>query len=248
MFARKITGRNGEIIGFAVRGVEPSHFEDFVASLALDSDTAISMIHRDGTVIARYPKDDRLIGQNVADTPAFQRALALDGNVSGTLHQREIVGGQGRRGQVADALSDPDRRDHQDLDRARRLAGADQAAIFCGGAGGRRRDRHGLPDRAPAAPPACRRPAQALGEEPASRHRHQQHDAGPAAVRFLRAARDLQPAIYRHVRALDRRGQTRLPSARSDPASSGTAAPSSATSTPIVRGFSIPTAAWFRTP
>ena len=62
VFARKIIGRQGEIIGFAVRGVEPSHFENFVASLALDSDTAISMIHRDGTVIARYPKDDKLIG------------------------------------------------------------------------------------------------------------------------------------------------------------------------------------------
>jgi diguanylate cyclase (GGDEF)-like protein len=83
VFARKITGRQGEIIGFAVRGVEPSHFEDFVASLALDSDTAISMIHRDGTIIARYPKDDKLIGLNVADTDAFQRALALDGNISG---------------------------------------------------------------------------------------------------------------------------------------------------------------------
>jgi len=83
VFARKITGRQGEIIGIAVRGVEPSHFEDFVASLALDSDTAISMIHRDGTIIARYPKDDKLIGQNVANTDAFQRALALDGNISG---------------------------------------------------------------------------------------------------------------------------------------------------------------------
>ncbi|MEH2528525.1 MULTISPECIES: bifunctional diguanylate cyclase/phosphodiesterase [unclassified Bradyrhizobium] len=83
VFARKITGRQGEIIGFAVRGVEPSHFEDFVASLALDSDTAISMIHRDGTIIARYPRDDKLIGHNVANTDAFQRALALDGSVSG---------------------------------------------------------------------------------------------------------------------------------------------------------------------
>ena len=83
IFARKIIGRQGEVIGFAVRGVEPSHFEDFVASVALDSDTAISMIHRDGTIIARYPKDDAMIGQNVADTDAFQRVVALDGNISG---------------------------------------------------------------------------------------------------------------------------------------------------------------------
>jgi hypothetical protein len=83
IFVRKITGRNGEIIGFANRGVEPSHFEDFVASLALSGDTMISMIHRDGTIIARYPKDENAIGRNVANLPAFQRALAMDGNLSG---------------------------------------------------------------------------------------------------------------------------------------------------------------------
>src|SRR5439155_26245471 len=85
VLARKITGRQGEIIGFAVRGVEPSHFEDFVASLALDGDTAISMIHRDGTIIARYPKYDKLIGRNLANTAAVQQALTLDGNISGRL-------------------------------------------------------------------------------------------------------------------------------------------------------------------
>ncbi|MET3838873.1 EAL domain-containing protein [Bradyrhizobium sp. OAE829] len=83
VFARKIVGRDGEIIGFASRGVEPSHFEAFVGSLALDSDTAISMIHRDGTIIARYPKDAKLLGVNVAKSPSFQRALALNGNISG---------------------------------------------------------------------------------------------------------------------------------------------------------------------
>ena len=83
LFARKIVGRNGEIIGFASRGVEPSHFDAFVGSLELGNDTAISMIHRNGTIIARYPRNDSLIGLNVAGTEAFQRALAVDGNISG---------------------------------------------------------------------------------------------------------------------------------------------------------------------
>ncbi len=83
VFARKIVGRNGEIIGFASRGVEPTHFEDFVGSLALGDDTAISMIHRNGTVIARYPKNAKLVGQNVANSPVFQRLLALNGDISG---------------------------------------------------------------------------------------------------------------------------------------------------------------------
>ncbi|MBN8992893.1 MAG: EAL domain-containing protein [Rhizobiales bacterium] len=83
VFARKIVGRNGEIIGFASRGVEPTHFEDFVGSLALNRDTAISMIHHDGTIIARYPKDAKLVGVNVGKSPSFQRVLALNGNLSG---------------------------------------------------------------------------------------------------------------------------------------------------------------------
>ena len=83
IFARKITDLRGNIIGIASRGVEPSHFEDFVASLALDADTTISMIHRDGTVIARYPQDKSIIGRNVSSMPQFQRALEAGGNISG---------------------------------------------------------------------------------------------------------------------------------------------------------------------
>ncbi|KJC49109.1 diguanylate cyclase [Bradyrhizobium sp. LTSP885] len=83
IFARKITGRNGEIIGFASRGVEPSHFEDFVASLALNGDTVISMIHRDGTIIARYPQDTSVVGRNIIDQPQFRKVLSQGGNSSG---------------------------------------------------------------------------------------------------------------------------------------------------------------------
>jgi diguanylate cyclase (GGDEF)-like protein len=83
VFARKIVDRNGSIIGFATRGVEPTHFEDFVASLALDGETTISMIHHDGTVIARVPQDARLIGKNIANNPSFRRAMEAGGNLSG---------------------------------------------------------------------------------------------------------------------------------------------------------------------
>ena len=72
IFARKIVDRNGEIIGFASRGVEPCHFEDFVASLALNNDTVISMIHRDGTIIARYPRTTR----SSAGTSPFARRFS----------------------------------------------------------------------------------------------------------------------------------------------------------------------------
>jgi PAS domain-containing protein len=105
IFARKITGRHGELIGFASRGVEPSHFESFVGSLALNSDTAISMIHRDGTIIARYPHDEKIVGRNVASSPSFQRALALNGNVSGRF--RSTVEADDRVGAVRSLTNFP---------------------------------------------------------------------------------------------------------------------------------------------
>jgi diguanylate cyclase (GGDEF)-like protein len=83
VFARKIVDRSGKLIGIASRGVEPTHFEDFVASLALEADTTISMIHHDGTVIARYPQDARLVGKNIAANPSFRRAMEAGGNLSG---------------------------------------------------------------------------------------------------------------------------------------------------------------------
>ena len=83
VFGRRIVGRNGEIIGFASRGVEPIHFEEFCASLALDDETSILMILRDGTIIARYPHDDTLVGRNIADTALFQKVLASNGSASG---------------------------------------------------------------------------------------------------------------------------------------------------------------------
>jgi hypothetical protein len=83
LFARRILGRNGEIIGFASRSVEPSHFEEFCASLALDGETTISMLHHEGTIIARYPHHDGMVGRNIADNPLFQRILALNGSASG---------------------------------------------------------------------------------------------------------------------------------------------------------------------
>ncbi len=88
VFARKIVDRDGKIIGIASRGVEPAIFQDFVASLALDRDTTISMVHRDGTMIARYPQDARLVGKNISSNPAFRRAMEAGGNLSGRFVSR----------------------------------------------------------------------------------------------------------------------------------------------------------------
>jgi len=76
VIARKVIGPNGEFLGAIGRGIEPASFEKFFASLSLGDDAAISMFHRDGTLLARYPHVDSMVGQNFRDGPIFHNVLA----------------------------------------------------------------------------------------------------------------------------------------------------------------------------
>ena len=64
VIARKMTGPNGELIGVIGRGIEPATFEKFFASVALAPGASISMHHRNGTLLARYPHPEGMIGHN----------------------------------------------------------------------------------------------------------------------------------------------------------------------------------------
>ncbi len=75
MIARKVTGPNGEFLGVIGRGIEPVNFERFFASIALGTGAAIAMHHRDGTLLARYPHMDGMIGKNFRTGPASQQQV-----------------------------------------------------------------------------------------------------------------------------------------------------------------------------
>jgi diguanylate cyclase (GGDEF)-like protein len=72
IIARKVTGSDGEFLGSISRGIEPAHFEKFFASVALGDDAAISMIEQNGTLLARYPHDDALIGRSFKGGPLLE--------------------------------------------------------------------------------------------------------------------------------------------------------------------------------
>src|SRR3954462_6713078 len=72
IIARKVTGTDGEFLGSISRGIEPAHFEKFFASLALGEGAAISMIEQDGTLLARYPHSEALIGRSFAGGPLLE--------------------------------------------------------------------------------------------------------------------------------------------------------------------------------
>src|SRR5579872_76967 len=79
VFAHKLSGPGGVFLGVLGRRVDPANFEKFFASVALGKGAAISMLHRDGTLLARHPHVDSMIGQNFKSKPLMARLLQEGG-------------------------------------------------------------------------------------------------------------------------------------------------------------------------
>jgi len=54
--ARKIVNSDGIFLGVMTRRIDPSEFEKFFESIALRSGATVAMVHRDGRLLARFPK------------------------------------------------------------------------------------------------------------------------------------------------------------------------------------------------
>ncbi|OPY96887.1 diguanylate cyclase [Bradyrhizobium sacchari] len=79
LLVRRIVGPNGEFMGVVGRGIEPANFEKFFESVVLGEGATISMLHRDGTLLARYPHSSELMGRNFKSGPfEHQRVFGLD--------------------------------------------------------------------------------------------------------------------------------------------------------------------------
>jgi diguanylate cyclase (GGDEF)-like protein/PAS domain S-box-containing protein len=83
VIARKITAPNGEFLGAIGRGFEPAVFEKFFASVTLGKDGTVSMVHRNGTLLARFPHDEARTGENFSNGPLMRRVLSEGGTISG---------------------------------------------------------------------------------------------------------------------------------------------------------------------
>jgi diguanylate cyclase (GGDEF)-like protein len=75
VIAHQVRGRNGVFLGVVARAITPASFEKFFASLSLGDSAAISMYHRDGTLLARYPHVQAMIGQNFEASPVHRQLL-----------------------------------------------------------------------------------------------------------------------------------------------------------------------------
>ena len=96
VIAHSLTGPNGAFLGVMVRRIDPANFERFFASVVLGEGAAISMFHRDGTLLARYPRADMMIGRKFQAAPLLRKVLAEGGRQ--TLRVRSPVDDQDRIG------------------------------------------------------------------------------------------------------------------------------------------------------
>jgi methyl-accepting chemotaxis protein len=81
--ARKIRNPGGTPIGLALVGIETRFFSRFYEAAKKDPRQVITLFRQDGTLLARFPLAEALIGQNLKETAASLRVLN-PGRTAGT--------------------------------------------------------------------------------------------------------------------------------------------------------------------
>ncbi|MDP3691584.1 EAL domain-containing protein [Bradyrhizobium sp.] len=99
VIAHRLSGPNGVFLGVMARRIESRHFERFFASVALGKGAAISMFHRDGTMLARHPHVETMIGQIFRGAPLLSKVLNEGGRQ--TLRIQSPVDAMNRLGSAA---------------------------------------------------------------------------------------------------------------------------------------------------
>jgi diguanylate cyclase (GGDEF)-like protein/PAS domain S-box-containing protein len=97
--ARRLSGPDGIFLGVMTRRIDPARFEKYFASVTLGNGAAISMFHRDGTMLARHPQVDSMIGKNFKTAPLIHKILTEGGYQ--TLRVQSPVDHQDRLGSAA---------------------------------------------------------------------------------------------------------------------------------------------------
>jgi diguanylate cyclase (GGDEF)-like protein/PAS domain S-box-containing protein len=100
VIAHRLSGPDGIFLGVMARRIDPVNFEKYFASVALGSGAAIAMYHRDGTMLARHPRVEQMIGQNFKTAPLVNKVLT-EGGYQTLRVQNSPVDHQDRLGSAA---------------------------------------------------------------------------------------------------------------------------------------------------
>jgi len=99
VIAHRLNGENGVFLGVMTRRIDPANYEKFFASVTPGMNAAISMFHADGTLLARYPHAEEMIGQKFSKAPLLERVLSKGGQQ--TLRVQSPVDNADRLGSAA---------------------------------------------------------------------------------------------------------------------------------------------------
>lgn len=81
--------RDKEFAGVAILSFDVAQFRQIAASLELDDDSTVSIVRKDGTIVARYPAP--AAPMNISDSPLFTQHLARSD--SGTYRATSVADG-----------------------------------------------------------------------------------------------------------------------------------------------------------
>jgi len=99
VLAHRLSGADGTFLGVMTRRIDPANYEKFFASVTLTPGAAISLLHTDGTLLARFPHLEQMIGQNLRNAPLLGRVLEKGGLQ--TLRLQSPIDGKERLGAAA---------------------------------------------------------------------------------------------------------------------------------------------------
>ncbi|WP_407167529.1 EAL domain-containing protein [Bradyrhizobium sp. ORS 111] len=99
IIAHRLSGPDGGFLGVMTRRIDPLNYEKFFASVTPGTSAAITMVQTDGTLLARYPHVDALIGRKLSAA----RLVELTAREGGQHTMRMIspIDGSARLGSAA---------------------------------------------------------------------------------------------------------------------------------------------------
>jgi diguanylate cyclase (GGDEF)-like protein len=97
--AQRVMGSSGEFIGAVIGVMELSYFEQLFITINLGDGSSVSLVRKDGRLLARYPRADMASAPSYASNPLFSTILPRNGkgvvHIKGVLDRSDrVVAGQ----------------------------------------------------------------------------------------------------------------------------------------------------------
>jgi signal transduction histidine kinase len=92
--ARRVDDLDGRFLGLVIASINVKFFEEFYRALQIEKSGSLTLMRRDGVLLARYPRVESAIGVSLADTAPFLEVLKQ--RSFGTLEVASTIDGGSR--------------------------------------------------------------------------------------------------------------------------------------------------------